>query len=171
VAGARVLAAGPPGAITPGSSLVSGVLASLEAAADLVAVDLPARSATEQGLRLCDAVVVLAGASARHLADTTAVVTRAMRHSPHLWLLVREGGRSSELSEVLAAHLDLPLIGSWSEDPRLRADAERGRPAGEHPRSGLSVLCERVLLDLGWHGSERESQPTGMFARRGGVGR
>ncbi|HEY7721911.1 MAG TPA: hypothetical protein VIB11_08750 [Pedococcus sp.] len=166
VAGARVLAVGPPGAGPPDPSLVSGVLASLRAEADLVVVDLPPHSATEQSLPLCDAVVVLAGVRARHLADTTAVVTRAMRHCADLWLVVRAGGRSSELSDVLAAHLDLPLVGNWPEDHRVCADAERGRPPGEQPRSRLSLLCERLLLDLAWHVSATEGQTAGAPGRR-----
>jgi secretion/DNA translocation related CpaE-like protein len=170
VAGARILSAGPSGASQPGPSLLSGVLGSLRTEADLVVVDLPASGATEQSLGLCDAIVVLAGVTARHLADATAVVAQAMRHCPDLWLLVRHGARASELPEVLAAHLDLPLTGRWGQDHRLGADADRGRPPGERARSPLAVLCERVLLDVAWRGAATEGAPTAaLFPRRRGV--
>jgi hypothetical protein len=156
VAGVRLLSASPgagpvppaPGPAVPrlpGTVAVEAVLRALRRSTRLVVVDVPPGAAAEPFLVACDAVVLLSGATARHLADAAAASALAAVHCPRRWLIVRGSPRGSDLPEAMAAHLGLPLVGRWRDEPRLAVDAERGRAPGSARRSRLAALCERVL--------------------------
>lgn len=154
--GVRLLSAGPGGATPPPAVIVS-VLGSLREVAGLLVVDLP--SGADHGepfLSACDAVVLLSGVSARHLADAVAASGRVSVAGPEAWLVVRGSARGvawgADLPEAMAAHLDLPLAGCWRDDPKLALDAERGRAPGERARSSLATLCGRLLEQVVPHG-------------------
>lgn len=143
--GARVLGAGPLGSTAPPAPVVRAVLRALRGQAALTLLDLPPGDDGEVFRDSCDALVLLTGVTARHLADAQAATALAMRACPDIWLVVRGGPRGAALPESIAAHLDLPLLARWPDDARVALDAERGRPPGERPRSRLAGLCEAVL--------------------------
>ena len=143
--GARVLGAGPLGSTAPPAPVVRAVLRALRPQAALTLLDLPSGADGDVFREGCDALVLLTGVTARHLADAQAVTTLAMRSCPDVWLVVRGGPRGAALPESIAAHLDLPLLARWPDDAGVALDAERGRPPGESPRSRLAGLCATVL--------------------------
>lgn len=143
--GARVLSAGPLGSPAPPAPVVRAVLRALRPQAALTLLDLPSDAAGDVFRESCDALVLLTGVTARHLADAQAATALAMRSCPDVWLVVRGGPRGAGLPEGIAAHLDLPLLARWPDDARVALDAERGRPPGESPRSRLAGVCETVL--------------------------
>jgi len=143
--GARVLGAGPLGSTAPPVTVVRAVLRGLRPQAALTLLDVPAAADEDLFRESCDALVLLTGVTARHLADAQAATALAMRSCPDVWLVVRGGPRGAALPESIAAHLDLPLLARWPDDARVALDAERGRPPGESPRSKLAGLCEAVL--------------------------
>lgn len=147
--GARVLGAGPLGSTASPDSVVRAVLRALRLEAALTLLDLPAGAGGDVFRESCDVLVLLAGVTARHLADAQAATALAMRSCPEVWLVVRGGPRGAALPESIAAHLDLPLLARWPDDARVALDAERGRPPGESPRSRLAGLCEAVLSGVG----------------------
>lgn len=147
--GARVLGAGPLGSTAPPDAVVRAVLRALRPEAALTLLDLPAGAGGDVFRESCDVLVLLAGVTARHLADAQAATALAMRSCPEVWLVVRGGPRGAALPESIAAHLDLPLLARWPDDARVALDAERGRPPGESPRSRLAGLCEAVLNGVG----------------------
>jgi hypothetical protein len=149
--GARFLAAAP-GAPPPPLEVVSGVVEAVRTVAGLVVVDLPGPRQPDDGaaellLGACEAVLLLAGMTARHLADAAATRARVVARQQHgtVLLVVREGPRSRGLASAMADHLGLPLAGCWRDDRRVGLDAERGRTPGAGPRSGLATLSERLL--------------------------
>ena len=121
------------------------MLRGLRPQAALTLLDVPAAADEDLFRESCDALVLLTGVTARHLADAQAATALAMRSCPDVWLVVRGGPRGAALPESIAAHLDLPLLARWPDDARVAPDAERGRPPGESPRSKLAGLCEAVL--------------------------
>lgn len=147
--GARVLGAGPLGSTATPDSVVRAVLRALRLEAALTLLDLPAGAGGDVFRESCDVLVLLAGVTARHLADAQAATALAMRSCPEVWLVVRGGPRGAALPESIAAHLDLPLLARWPDDARVALDAERGRPPGESPRSRWDGLCEAVLSGVG----------------------
>lgn len=147
--GARVLGAGLLGSTAPPDSVVRAVLRALRLEAAVTLLDLPAGAGGDVFRESCDVLVLLAGVTARHLADAQAATALAMRSCPEVWLVVRGGPRGGALPESMAAHLDLPLLARWPDDARVALDAERGRPPGESPRSRLAGLCEAVLSGVG----------------------
>jgi hypothetical protein len=156
--GTPVLAAAPGAA--PPQGVVSGVVDAVRAAAGLVVVDLPGAGpepggdgATDPLLDACDAVLLLAGVTPRHLADAVATRSRLAARLPDasVLLVVRGGPRSRDLATAMADHLGLALAGWWRDDRRVVLDAERGRTPGEGPRSGLASLSGRLLEHVTHH--------------------
>jgi hypothetical protein len=159
--GARVLAAAP--GAPPPQEVVSSVVQAVRAVAGLVVVDLPGTGsagaepggggAAEPLLDACDAVLLLAGVTPRHLADAVATRTRLAARLPDgaVLLVVRGGPRSRDLATAMADHLGLALAGCWRDDRSVVLDAERGRAPGERPRSGLASLSGRLLERMAHH--------------------
>jgi hypothetical protein len=158
--GARVLAAAP--GAPPPQEVVSSVVQAVRAAAGLVVVDLPGAGAgpgqggdgaTEPLLDACDAVLLLAGVTPRHLADAVARQTSLAPRLPDgaVLLVVRGGPRGRGLATAMADHLGLALAGCWRDDRRVVLDAERGRTPGEGPRSGLASLSGLLLERVAHH--------------------
>jgi MinD-like ATPase involved in chromosome partitioning or flagellar assembly len=156
--GARVLAAAP--GAPPPQEVVSSVVQAVRAAAGLVVVDLPGAApepggdgATEPLLDACDAVLLLAGVTPRHLADAVATRTRLAARLPagSVLLVVRGGPRSRGVATAMADHLGLALAGCWRDDRRVVLDAERGRAPGDGPRSGLASLSGLLLERVAHH--------------------
>ena len=156
--GARVLAAAP--GAPPPQEVLSSVVRAVRAVAGLVVVDLPGagpepggEGATEPLLDACDAVLLLAGVTPRHLADAVATRSRLAARLPDgsVLLVVRGGPRSRDLATAMADHLGLALAGFWRDDRRVVLDAERGRAPGDGPRSGLASLSGRLLERVAHH--------------------
>jgi hypothetical protein len=156
VCGAPVLSAAPQ-APPPPLPVVSSVVDALRSAAGLVVVDLGLlwrRPAAEGGepdplLTVCDVVLLVAGATPRHLADAVAATGRlasgrgAGSPESDLRLVVR--GAPPDLASALADHLGLPLAARWRDDRRVALDAERGQSPGQGRRAALAGVCRRLL--------------------------
>ena len=67
--GARVLGAGPLGSTAPPAPVIRAVLRALRPQAALTLLDLPAGAGEDVFRESCDALVLLTGVTARHLAD------------------------------------------------------------------------------------------------------
>ncbi len=93
----------------------------------------------------CTELVVLAGVSARHLADAAAVAPRLVAEDRAVHLVVRRGRRDAVDPEEVALRLDLPLLASWVDDPRVIADADRGRVPGSRSAGRLAEVADLVL--------------------------
>jgi secretion/DNA translocation related CpaE-like protein len=155
-AGVPVLSAAPD-APAPAPEVVASVLEALRSAAALVVVDLERHRGLSAGdgvppepaLKACDLVLLVAGATPRHLADAVAATghlaadRRLASRSSEVRLVVR--GASRDLASALADHLGLPLAAAWRDDRRVPLDAERGRPPGQVRRSALAALCRQLL--------------------------
>lgn len=141
---------GPPvlggAAAGPVESLLSSALGGLAQAVGLVAVDVGrSEPALQAVLPRCDAVVILAGLTVRQLADADVVIGRVLQRCPDGWLVTRGTRARDELSDAVAAHVDLPLAAHWAADPHVVRDAERGSAPAAHGRSRLAALADRVL--------------------------
>jgi hypothetical protein len=138
----RVLAArGAP----PRPETVRAAVEGLATVAGLVVLDT---GADAELLDLCTAVVVLAGVSARRLADAGVLVQGGVL--PGDALLVLRGARREPVApEDVAVHLDLPLAGVLRDDPRVRADEERARLPGSRARGAVESVADRLLALAG----------------------
>lgn len=175
--GARLLSAAagrPPGAAVPSGEVLSTVVGALRSVTGLVVVDLPVGAWSAVGserrdstgahrdpggkrrppfLAHCDAVVLLAGVSPRHLSDAVAAraALRAAVPAAVTGLVVRASGRGG-VALAMADHLDLPLLAGWRDDAAVQREAERGRTPGESRRSSLAAVCGDVLA---WAAADR----------------
>ena len=93
----------------------------------------------------CTDVVVVAGTSARHLADATALAEVVHELGRPAVLIVRTGRGDPVSPEEVAVHLDLPLAGILRDDARIPADADRGRPPGSRSSGALPALVDSLL--------------------------
>lgn len=138
---------------SPAPGLLVSVVEALRGSAGLVVLDVArSQGVIEQVAPVCDLLVVLCGLSVRRLADADTVVRRLPRGCVEVALVTRGETRRDELSEAVAAHLDLPLLGRWRDDPRLGTDADRGTAPGLHWRSRQVTLLDRVFDTVG-HGA------------------
>ena len=94
---------------------------------------------------LCTELVVVAGSSARQLADATALVAHVHELGRPAVLVLRTGRGDPVSPEEVAAHLDLPLGGTLRDDPRAVVDADRARVPGSRSSGGLTVLADALL--------------------------
>lgn len=143
----RVLAARGP---QPGQDVAGEVVRAVSAVVGLTVLDL-GTSAT--AVDLCTDVVVLAGVSARHLADAAAwadvaALADAAASGPVARLLLRGPREHRVTAEEVALHLDLPLVGVLPDEPRVRADETRARVPGSRARGALSAAADRILAEL-----------------------
>lgn len=150
--GARVLAA-VPGGPQPPPEVVASVVGALRSAAGLVVLDLPSSDGAPALVDACDVVLLLAGATPRHLSDAVAARSALQEaassgSAPGDARLVLRGGSSGELAAAVADHLDLPLAARWRDDSRVARDADRGQVPAMGRRSSLAGLCHRLLDGL-----------------------
>jgi hypothetical protein len=141
----RILASRGP---TPHHDVVSRVVRAVSGVAALTVLDL---GTLEGGLDLCTDVVLLAGVSARHLADAAALAASpavADARGPVPRLLLRGPRDDQVTAEEVALHLDLPLVGVLRDDPRVRADEARARLPGGRARGALAASADRILAEL-----------------------
>jgi MinD-like ATPase involved in chromosome partitioning or flagellar assembly len=95
----------------------------------------------------CTDLVVLAGTSARQLADGVAAAGRLGRQ-PQLQtagLVLRTPRRDRVEPEQVALRLDLPLVTVLPDDSRVDVDADRGRVPGTRSSSRLVGVADRIL--------------------------
>ena len=151
---ARVLSA-VPGGEQPPPEVVTSVVTALRSTADLVVVDLPRSDGAVPLVDACDMVLLLAGATPRHLSDAVAArvalasAAASSGSAPVDTRLVLRGGDSGgELAAAVAGHLDLPLAARFRDDGRVARDAERGQIPGVSRRSSLAGLCHGLLGEL-----------------------
>ncbi|MDR6863601.1 hypothetical protein [Phycicoccus sp. 3266] len=138
----RVLAArGTPA----GRATVRAVVEGLAGVCGLVVLDT---GAAPELVDLCTSVVVLAGVSARRLADAGALVqAAALPADTHL--VLRGAHREPVAPEDVAVHLDLPLAAVLRDDARVRADEDRARLPGSRARGAVETVADRLLALVG----------------------
>jgi hypothetical protein len=122
--------------------VVRAALAGLARVCGVAVVDLG------RSLSLADActeLVLVAGTSARHLADATAL-SDTVDHLDRPAVLVLRTGRADPVSpEEVAVHLDLPLAATFRHDSRISVDADRGRVPGSRSSGALAVLSDSLI--------------------------
>ena len=162
--GLRVLAAG--GATVSGA--VGRAVEAVEQGVERAVVEGLARvcpvTLVDAGRRFgladaCTDLVLVAGTTARQLADAAAVVAdpALAGRVPHL--VLRTGRRDPVDPEEVAERLDLPLAALLREDARVAADADRARVPGSRPKGSVERVADRVLevLDLAGDGMGGDS--------------
>jgi len=139
-----------------GEEVVRAALAGLARVCGVVVVDL-GRSLwlADQ----CTELLVVAGTSARHLADATALASRVHELDRPAVLVLRTSRGDPVSPEEVSVHLDLPLAGTLPDDPRVEVDADRARSPGGRSSGGLAALTDSLL-----------SQRTSDTWSSGGVG-
>lgn len=152
MAGGALVLSAVPGGPQPPPEVVASVVAALRSTADLVVVDLPRADGASPLADACDVVLLLAGATPRHLSDAVAAraalaPTGSASAPIDARLVLRGGGSTGGLAAAVADHLDLPLAARCRDDGRVPRDAERGLTPGVSRRSPLVGVC-LGLLDL-----------------------
>jgi Flp pilus assembly CpaE family ATPase len=125
-----------------GDSVVRAALAGLARVCGVVVVDL-GRSLwlADQ----CTELVLVAGTSARHLADATAVADAIHELGGPAGLVVRTSRGDPVTPEEVAVHLDLPLMGTLRDDSRIVTDADRARMPGSRSSGALAAVAAALL--------------------------
>ena len=93
----------------------------------------------------CTELVLVAGTSARHLADASAVADAIHELGRPTGLVVRTGRGDPVSPEEVAVHLDLPLSGTLRDDSRIVTDADRARLPGARSSGALAALVDGLL--------------------------
>jgi len=98
-------------------------------------------------LESCSDVLVLAGTSARQLADAVAAAHLVARGAPpgSVGLVLRTPRRDVVEPEEVALRLDLPLVAVLPDDAAVVTDADRGRVPGTRPSGRLTTVADRLL--------------------------
>jgi hypothetical protein len=94
----------------------------------------------------CTELVLVAGTSARHLADATAVAEVIHGLGCPVVLVVRTSRGDPVSPEEVAVHLDLPLSGTLRDDYRIVTDADRARLPGARSSGSLGALADALLV-------------------------
>lgn len=138
-----VLSAGGRGA-TVSPQVMLEVVRSLSAEVPVV-IDCPGLTFVADELLVdAEAVHVLSGLQARHLADTETLLDDL--YGTGVGLVTRSSSAlGAEFEEVLD-HLGVPHLAHLRSDPRVRRDGERGEWPGM--RGPLRDSADRVVLDL-----------------------
>jgi hypothetical protein len=158
--GIAVLAAGGPlgagGGLLEGEDVVAGpelaarAVQALGRLCAVTVVDLGRDSFPPPGAALvdtCTDLVLMAGTSARRLADGVAAARRVTgpAQAQSVGLVLRTPRRDALEPEEVAMRLDLPLVAAMADDPRVSADADRARMPGTRQTSGPTRVADRVL--------------------------
>jgi MinD-like ATPase involved in chromosome partitioning or flagellar assembly len=95
----------------------------------------------------CTDLLLLAGTSARQLADGVAAARRLdrQRHLQTAGLVLRTPRRDCIEPEQVALRLDLPLATVLPDDSRVAVDADRGRVPGTRSSGRLVSVADRLL--------------------------
>jgi hypothetical protein len=93
----------------------------------------------------CTELVLVAGTSARQLADATTTAEAIHELGCPAGLVVRTGRGDPVSPEEVAVHLDLPLTGTLRDDSRVVTDADRARMPGSRSSGGLAALVAALL--------------------------
>lgn len=98
-------------------------------------------------LESCTDLLVLAGTTARRLADAVAAarVVAGGAQSGSVGLVLRTPRRDVVEPEQVALRLDLPLLALLPDDAQVVADADRGRVPGTRPAGRLTTVADRLL--------------------------
>ena len=136
---ARVLAgrgSAPPDPV--GRAAVSG----LAGVCGLTVLDL---GGSTWWAEVCTDLLLVVGSTARQLADGVGVADRLHDLGVPAALVLRCSRGDALSPEEVAGHLDLPLAGTMRDDPRVPADADRGRPPGSRPSGALVGAVDALL--------------------------
>jgi hypothetical protein len=137
-----VLAAGHGGAPP---EVVQSVLTGLREACGFVVLDVgrPANLRREL-LGPDDLVLVITGLGVRHLADLARAADDLSALTNPVQLLTRGPKGLGDLGDSVSAHVGVPILGHWPDDPRVIRDVERGLAPGERAR-GFERLAVAAL--------------------------
>jgi len=150
--GVAVLSAGgnhdSPRRVAPHGVEVRAVTALARLCA-LTVVDLGRGGGAQEGaglLQACTDLLVLAGTTARRLADVVSAA-RLVAGAPQgsVGLVLRTPRRDVVEPEKVALRLDLPLVALLPDDAQVMADADRGRVPGTRPAGRLTTVADRLL--------------------------
>lgn len=131
--------------VVPEPGVVSAVVEALAGLCAVTVLDL----GRDLGLvRWCTDLLLMAGGSARQLADAAALAPLLHDAAPGARLVLRTGRRDPVLPEDIADSLDLPLAAVLADDARAATDADRARPPGERDGSALARAADAVLAGL-----------------------
>lgn len=132
----------------PDAEQMKAVLSSAARSHDLAVVDVPRAltAAGREALRRADAVMLLVQADLRGIAAGRQIARQLDDACTALGVLVRTTRSAGVGAHAVAEGLELPLLGTVSDDPSLRTAVERGDPPGRAGRSPLARTC-RALLD------------------------
>ncbi|MGA8980938.1 MAG: hypothetical protein WB473_17645 [Pedococcus sp.] len=139
---ARVLAARGE---APPDEVVQTCLRALSALCALTVVDLGGslRWAGE-----CTDLLLVSGATARHLADASALAAGLSRSPTPARLVLRAARKEMVTAEEVAVHLDLPLAVTLRDDPQIVADGDRARAPGTRRGGAFVGAVDRLLAEL-----------------------
>jgi hypothetical protein len=143
--GVCVLAAGGE---PPGPQVVRAVVPALSRICAVTVLDL-GRAGLGVGdgglLDCCTHLVLLAGTTARGLADGVAAAGHVGSSGGSVALVLRASRHDRVDPEEVAVHLDLPLAAVLPHDARAVVDADRGRAPGERAGGVLATVADRLL--------------------------
>jgi hypothetical protein len=140
----------------PDDAVVEAAMTGLGSVSPLTVVDLGRSAALASR---CSAVVLVAGTSARQLADADAVAHQLDALPTTATNLALRTGHGREVSaEEVAMHLDLPLGAVVRHDARVLRDAERAAMPGAG-RSSVAAAADRLLSQLGLWSQRRVVAP------------
>lgn len=113
-------------------------------------VDLGHHGGAPPGAGLVDActdVVLVAGTSARRLADGVAAARRVTgpARPESVGMVLRTPRRDALQPEEVALRLDLPLVAVLPDDSRVVVDTDRGRVPGTRSAGRLGTVADRLL--------------------------
>jgi hypothetical protein len=136
---ARVLAGRGP---APADPVVRSAVSGLATVCGLTVVDL---GCSTRWAGECTEVVLVVGSTARQLADGAGLAERLHDLGVPCALVLRTRRGDALSPEEVAAHLDVPLVGTLRDDSRVPVDAERGRPPGSRGSGPLAVAVDLLL--------------------------
>jgi MinD-like ATPase involved in chromosome partitioning or flagellar assembly len=140
-------------------SLVPDVVAGLAEAHDVTVLDLPRDAAVIAAVApLVHAWVVVVGAHVPQLGAAAVTVPwlRGLvgRSGPNArasdlpWVVLRGAGAGDEISDAVADHLDVAVVGSLRDDVRLATDITLGHAPGTRGRGAVVEVADELLLRL-----------------------
>lgn len=140
----------PEGRNVAGPELAGRAVQALGRLCAVTVVDLGREGCPPPGAALvdtCTDVVLMAGTSARRLADGVAAALRVtgVGRLQSVGLVLRTPRRDALEPEEVAMRLDLPLVAAMPDDPRVTADADRARLPGSRQTSEPTRVADRVL--------------------------
>jgi MinD-like ATPase involved in chromosome partitioning or flagellar assembly len=134
---------------------VRDVVSGLAAAHDIAVLDVPRDDRVVTAVApLIDALVVVVGSTVPQVAGAAASVpvlralTAAGDRVREAWVVVRGDRVGDELEQLVADHLEAPVVAVVRDEARVVADLSAGTAPGLRGRGDLVDAADRLLLAL-----------------------